>query len=163
MGDYLGHMPHHLSHWLDPVVPSRHLPLMAIKLPLHEAVVMIGSSILAIVCFAIGIFGFRNKQTITDFLSAFGPIQKVLEHKYYIDELYAAAILRPLATFASWCSNVMDKLAIDGAVNGIGNGAKRLGQRLRTIQDGDVQSYALIMVVGLAVAVVAMIVLGKSY
>lgn len=163
MGDYLGHMPHHLSHWLDPVVPSRHLPLMAIKLPLHEAVVMIGSSLLAIVCFAIGIFGFRNKQTITDFLSAFGPIQKVLEHKYYIDELYAAAILRPLATFASWCSNVMDKLAIDGAVNGIGNGAKRLGQRLRTIQDGDVQSYALIMVVGLAVAVVAMIVLGKSY
>lgn len=40
LGDYLGHMPHYLSHWLNPVVPSVHLPLVGVKLPLHEGVVM---------------------------------------------------------------------------------------------------------------------------
>lgn len=155
LGDYLGHMPHYLSHWLEPVVPTVHLPLTAVKIPLHEAVVMIGSSILAIASFTLGILAFRHKQSLSDYLSAIGPVQKVLEHKYYVDEFYAAAILRPIAKFSNWCADVMDKLAIDGAVNGIGNGAKKLGQRLRTVQDGDVQSYALVMAVGLAVIMVA--------
>jgi len=163
LGDYLGHMPHHLGHWLAPVVPERHLPLMAVKLPLHEAVVMIGSSVLAIVCFTLGVIGFRNKQSLTDYLSGIAPIQKILEHKYYVDEFYAMAILRPLAKLAAWCADVMDKLAIDGAVNGVGNGAKRLGQRLRALQDGDVQSYALVMAIGLAFAMVGLVVLGKSF
>lgn len=153
LGDFLGHMPHYLSHWLEPVVPSHHLPLVAVKLPLHEAVVMVASSVIAILSFAFGVMVFRKKQSISDLIGGLLPIQKILEHKYYIDELYAAAILKPLANFAKLCADVVDKLGIDGAVNGVGNGARRLGQRLRALQDGDVQTYALIMGLGLAGAV----------
>lgn len=161
LGDYLGHMPHLLSQWLDPVVPSRTLPLMAVKLPLHEAVVMGGSSVLAIICFGLGILLFRKHQSVTDLMKAFAPLEKVLAHKYYIDELYAAVILNPLAKLAKFCSDVIDRLAIDGAVNGFGNGARRLGDRLRTMQDGDVQTAAIWMVAGLAVAVAGILVLAR--
>jgi NADH-quinone oxidoreductase subunit L len=161
MGDYLGHMPHMLSHWLDPVVPARALPLMAIKLPLHEAVVMIGSSVLAIFCFALGILLFRRHQTVTDLVHAFAPLEKVLAHKYYIDELYAAVILNPLQKLAKLCAEVIDRLGVDGAVNGFGNGARRLGDRLRLIQDGDVQTAALWMVTGLAIAVAGILLLAR--
>lgn len=154
LGDYLGHMPHHLGHWLAPVVPELHLPLTAVKLPLHEAVVMIGSSLLAVCCFTLGVVAFRHKQSLTDYLSSIAPIQKVLEHKYYVDEFYALVFLGPIAKLSTLCAEFVDKLGIDGAVNGIGSGAKKLGQRLRTIQDGDVQSYALVMGVGLAVGLV---------
>lgn len=161
LGDYLGHMPHALSHWLEPVVPTRALPLMAVKLPLHEAVVMIGSSILAIVSFTLGVVLFKNKQSITELVSGLAPIEKVLAHKYYIDELYQLVILGPIAKFAQVCSDIIDRLGIDGAVNGVGNGARRIGTRLKALQDGDVQTAALWMVAGTALAVAGTLILAR--
>jgi NADH-quinone oxidoreductase subunit L len=161
LGDYLGHMPHALSHWLEPVVPTRVLPLMAVKLPLHEAVVMIGSSLLAIVSFTLGILLFKNKQSITELVSGLAPIEKVLAHKYYIDELYQLVILGPIAKFSQICSEIIDRLGIDGAVNGVGNGARRIGTRLKALQDGDVQTAALWMVAGTALAVAGTLILAR--
>ncbi len=161
LGDYLGHMPHALSHWLEPVVPTRVLPLMAVKLPLHEAVVMIGSSVLAIVSFTLGIVLFKNKQSITELVSGLAPIEKVLAHKYYIDELYQLVILGPIAKFSQICSDIIDRLGIDGAVNGVGNGARRIGTRLKALQDGDVQTAALWMVAGTALAVAGTLILAR--
>lgn len=161
LGDFLGHMPHHLSQWLSPVVPVRELPLTAVKLPLHEAVVMAGSSVLALVCFTLGIVLFRNKQTVTELLSGFASLEKVLANKYYIDELYEAVILKPLASLAKVCSDIIDRLGIDGAVNGVGSGARKVGQRLKAIQDGDVQTAALWMVAGTALAIAGMIILAR--
>ena len=133
-------------------MPTRHLPLMAVKLPLHEAVVMIGSSVLAITCFTLGVVLFRNKQSVSELLSGFAPLEKVLANKYYIDELYEAVILKPLGQLAKVCSDIIDRLGIDGAVNGVGNGARRVGSRLKALQDGDVQTAALWMVAGTALA-----------
>jgi NADH-quinone oxidoreductase subunit L len=161
LGDYLGHMPHALSQWLEPVVPARHLPLVAVKLPLHEAVVMIGSSVLAIASFTLGIVLFKNKQSITELVSGLAPIEKILAHKYYIDELYQLVILGPIAKFAQVCSDIIDRLGIDGAVNGVGNGARRIGTRLKAMQDGDVQTAALWMVAGTALAVAGTLILAR--
>ncbi len=156
LGDYLGHMPHYLSHWLEPVVPTRALPLVAVKLPLHEAVVMAGSSVLAILGFTAGVMLFRSRQNVTDLLGqGFAPAQKVLEHKYYVDELYDAAILKPLGRLAKLSADVVDRLGIDGAVNGIARGAKASGQRLRVLQDGDIQTYGLMMGLALGLAALA--------
>lgn len=161
LGDFLGHMPHALSNWLEPVVPTRVLPLVAVKLPVHEAVVMIGSSILAIVSFTLGVVLFKNKQSITELLGGLAPIEKVLAHKYYIDELYQLVILGPIAKVAQVCSDIIDRLGIDGAVNGVGNGARRIGTRLKALQDGDVQTAALWMVAGTALAVAGTLILAR--
>jgi NADH-quinone oxidoreductase subunit L len=80
-----------------------------------------------------------------------------LLHKYYVDELYAAAIVRPLvwlSTHVFW--RAVDAAGIDGAVNGVAEGATRLGDRLRHVQSGNTRSYAVWVVIG-AIVVIAIV------
>jgi NADH-quinone oxidoreductase subunit L len=73
----------------------------------------------------------------------------VVLHKYYVDELYNAAIIRPLlwiATNVLW--HVVDEGVIDGTVNGVGRVARESGSELREIQSGNARSYATWVVMG---------------
>jgi NADH-quinone oxidoreductase subunit L len=100
-----------------------------------------------------------------------GPIYTVLKNKYYFDELYDWAFVRPAYWIAETFTNQwMDRGVIDGflhivartagriggffrnkidkpVVNGfgdfVGEGAKKLGRSLRFIQTGRVQQYLL--------------------
>jgi NADH-quinone oxidoreductase subunit L len=79
-----------------------------------------------------------------------------LLNKYYVDELYAAVIVNPLM----WIStNVLWKTAdvagIDGAVNGIADGATAIGDTVRRTQSGNTRSYAVWVVVGALVVIAA--------
>jgi NADH-quinone oxidoreductase subunit L len=78
-------------------------------------------------------------------------------HKYYVDEIYAAVVVRPLL----WLStNVLwkgvDVAAIDGSVNGIAEGLTAIGDETRRTQSGNTRSYAVWVVVG-AIVVVALV------
>ena len=85
------------------------------------------------------------------------PAYKTLLNKYYVDELYAAVVVKPLL----WIStNVLWKAAdvagIDGAVNGIADGARAIGDGVRHTQSGNTRSYAVWVVIG-AMVVIAVI------
>jgi NADH-quinone oxidoreductase subunit L len=153
LGDYLGHMPHYLSHWLDPVVPAKHLPLVGVKIALHEGVVMAGSSILAMISFFAGIKLFKKHIFVQDIISGFKPFEKVLANKYYVDELYNVVVVNPIKIISNFCASIIDKNIIDGAVNGIGSQVKKIGSGLRVLQTGDIQSYAFMMIMGLLLAI----------
>jgi NADH-quinone oxidoreductase subunit L len=76
-------------------------------------------------------------------------VHKLLYHKYYVDELYAAMIVRPLmwlSTNVLW--KVVDAGMIDGTVNGVANGAAAVGDTVRHTQSGNTRSYAVWVVVG---------------
>jgi len=153
LGDYLGHMPHYLSHWLDPVVPSKHLPLVGVKIALHEGVVMAGSSIVAIISYFTGVALFKKHMFVKDILGAFSPVEKILAKKYYVDELYEVIVVNPIKKISLFSANIIDKFVVDGAVNGIGSKVKRLGTGLRFLQTGDIQTYAFMMLMGLVLVV----------
>jgi len=85
------------------------------------------------------------------------PAYTTLLNKYYVDEAYAAAVVRPLL----WIStNVLWKTAdvagIDGAVNGIATGTTAIGDGVRHTQSGNTRSYAVWVVVG-AIVILAVI------
>jgi NADH-quinone oxidoreductase subunit L len=85
------------------------------------------------------------------------PVYTTLLNKYYVDELYAAVVVKPLM----WIStNVLWKTAdvagIDGAVNGIASGATAIGDGVRHTQSGNTRSYAVWVVVG-ALVVIAVV------
>src|SRR5712671_6556422 len=85
------------------------------------------------------------------------PAYNTLLNKYYVDELYAAAVVRPLL----WISTVVlwkaaDVAGIDGAVNGIADGARAIGDGVRHTQSGNTRSYAVWVVVG-AIVIIAVI------
>ncbi len=74
---------------------------------------------------------------------------KLLLNKYYVDEIYSFLIVRPLlwiSTRVLW--HVVDEEIIDGAVNGLASGARKIGGGLRQIQSGNERSYASWIVIG---------------
>jgi NADH-quinone oxidoreductase subunit L len=80
-----------------------------------------------------------------------------LLNKYYVDELYAAVVVKPLLWLSShvlW--QTVDVQMIDGAVNGIAHGASEVGDGVRHAQSGNTRSYAVWVVIG-AIVVIAII------
>ncbi|HEY8782014.1 MAG TPA: NADH-quinone oxidoreductase subunit L [Mucilaginibacter sp.] len=70
-------------------------------------------------------------------------------HKFYIDELYDAVIRKPLDALSVFFYKVVDRLGIDGIVNGFGKGAVESSKGLRLLQTGNVGFYIFMMVVGI--------------
>jgi NADH-quinone oxidoreductase subunit L len=74
---------------------------------------------------------------------------KLLLGKYFVDELYAAVIVRPLV----WISRqvlwkFVDERVIDGAVNGVADATQGAGNQVRQTESGNTRSYATWIVIG---------------
>ena len=78
-------------------------------------------------------------------------IAKVLENKWYVDELYDAVIVRPLGALSVMLNNIIEKLGIDGAVNGAGKLVNWSSGKVRLVQSGQVGFYIFAMVLGITV------------
>ena len=70
-------------------------------------------------------------------------------HKFYIDELYDMIIRKPLDALSVFFYNVVDRLGIDGFVNGLGKGSIEASKGLRLLQTGNVGFYIFMMVIGI--------------
>jgi len=76
---------------------------------------------------------------------------KVLENKWYVDELYEKIIVRPLHSFGGFLNNFIEKVIIDGLVNGTGRLVNYGSRQLRLLQSGQVGNYVLLMVLSMLV------------
>lgn len=78
-------------------------------------------------------------------------LAKVLENKWYVDELYDAVIVRPLGMLADVLDRFAEKMGIDGIVNGTGKLVRWSSDRVRLLQTGQVGFYIFVMVIGMVV------------
>ncbi|HUK56142.1 MAG TPA: NADH-quinone oxidoreductase subunit L [Nitrospiria bacterium] len=69
-------------------------------------------------------------------------------NKWYFDELYDRVIVRPTRRLADRLWRTVDVHTIDEAVNGVGRETLAGARILRLIQSGQLQHYALVMMVG---------------
>jgi NADH-quinone oxidoreductase subunit L len=76
------------------------------------------------------------------------PLQRAAANGWYLDTYYANALVRPGRALASFSANVFDLGVVDGAVNAVGGGVRRLAAAGRRIQTGFVRSYALGLFLG---------------
>ena len=70
-------------------------------------------------------------------------------NKFYIDEIYDFLIRKPLDALSVFFYNVVDRLGIDGLVNGVGKSAVESSKGLRLLQTGNVGFYIFMMVAGI--------------
>jgi len=84
------------------------------------------------------------------------PIHALVEHKYYIDELYDLVIVRPALAFARFLNDVVETRVIDGAVNAVAAFVVLEAREFRLIETGRVRSYALVTLGG-AVGIVLIV------
>jgi NADH-quinone oxidoreductase subunit L len=145
----------YFEHFLAPVLATASGPAAAAAESAGGAAeivqALLGAPVIA------GLFGFllawwfyiRSPETPKKLAASLSGPYKLLSGKYFIDEFYAATIVRPLV----WISDkvlwhVVDEGAIDGAVNGVARVSRESGDRLRHANSGNARSYATWIVVG---------------
>jgi NADH-quinone oxidoreductase subunit L len=77
----------------------------------------------------------------------FPRLGRLLENKYYVDELYHAAVVKP---YRWLCDSLgeFDRRVVDGLVNGVGAFLEVGAQILKLFQTGHVRNYALALFLG---------------
>ncbi len=153
-GGWIG-IPHAnaLEHWLDPVFAPAQMKLLASESGSTglEIILMIVSVSAA----AAGIYAARRlylqypgKERAA--AKRFPVLYRILSQKYYIDEIYDAVVVKPIASISEkilWKG--IDKGAIDGSVNGAASFISSCAQLLRKVQNGVAQFYAVMFVGGI--------------
>jgi NADH-quinone oxidoreductase subunit L len=105
------------------------------------------ASALAVIYFAYSLF-IVNGVEPAESEEEMKPWEKLVYNKFYVDELYDAAIRKPLDFFSNIFYKVFDKEIIDGIVNGVGSAVTGLGGMVRMFQTGNIGFYIVSMVLG---------------
>jgi len=126
--------------------------------PLHNIVPML----LGIGAVAVGLFAAFSlyQNAVTDPLPAkLGGLATAMKNKFYFDEIYEATFIRA-HDFIAAVADFIDRWLVDWACIGLVRGGTDFtGRALRLVQTGNLQTYAFLFVLG--VAVVLYLVLGK--
>ena len=110
-----------------------------------EYMLMAGSSVLIVISILFACVRYKNFKVETS-SQGFG---KLLENKWYVDELYNAIIVKPLQRTAAFFNNIIENKVIDGIVNGVGRAVQYSSRQIRLVQSGQVGAYVLLMVIGM--------------
>lgn len=151
---------HQLEHFLAPIFAASTKLQHAHHID-HNTELMMMFGVMAIIIVIIVIAWSRfSKYQKTD-TEATG-LGKVLENKWYVDELYDTIIVKPLMALARILNNFVEKYIIDGLVNGVGRAVQYSGRQLRLIQSGQVGGYILLMVLSILVFFAIQLLLKKG-
>ncbi|HLA52340.1 MAG TPA: NADH-quinone oxidoreductase subunit L [Flavitalea sp.] len=139
---------HALEQFLHPIF-ARSEELKATHAVDHgtEWILLIVSAGGALVVSIIAWMRFSKKP---DFEKA-GGLAKVVENKWYVDELYDRIIIAPVNWVGNFFNRYIEKGLIDWIVNGSGRAVQYSSRQLRWMQSGQVGSYVLLMVLGMLV------------
>ncbi len=145
------HAPHLLGQWLHPIFATAMSHYEYSENHSLEWVLMGVALTLAL----IGVFAARSMYKRPTASLPPAPTDaawyRLLMDKWRIDELYDATVLTPLRRLAGVLHTQADVKLIDGLfVRGTAKVIGRVGDGLRLLQNGDVQTYVTAVVVGLA-------------
>jgi NADH-quinone oxidoreductase subunit L len=89
-------------------------------------------------------------------------LYRIVENKFYIDEIYSVVIVTPLLMFTRiFLGGLVDSVLVNGSANAAGATTKGLSTLTSRIQSGNIRSYAGWLALGAAAVLVVMI-FGRS-
>jgi len=124
-------------------------------------IVGLATMVLATLLF-LGAYRWYVARTWKPWSSRFPWAQRLLERKYYFDEIYNAAIVRPMDGIADVGLRDIEKPVFDGAVVGTGHAAVAGASSLSLTQSGYFRNYVLVFVGGAVVAAVLLLIRANS-
>jgi NADH-quinone oxidoreductase subunit L len=142
------------SHWLttflEPVfAPSKallhHTPLDHTTEFILMGVVVALSIVVILIAYSMYV---GKKQVPAAEGQIRSSIQNLLYNKYYVDELYNAIIVKPLYWLSGIFDKVVEHLAIDKIINGLGSSVVAGSKVARLVQNGGIGYYVFIMIIG---------------
>jgi NADH-quinone oxidoreductase subunit L len=123
-----------------------------------------GSGVVIIASIAVGLLGIYlgwlvyGKGSVSRMVIAerMPWLVKLLEQSYYMDELYAAVIIKPLKAVGA-ALTVFDEYVVGGVVRAAGLATSSVGRLSARLQNGQMQTYSLAAVIGLVIIAAAIV------
>jgi NADH-quinone oxidoreductase subunit L len=144
---------HVLERWLKPVFEGGALETAAHPALSHATEVM-----LIVISVAAGLTGIavafrlylQKPAAATALAARFAGLRTLLEHKYWVDEIYEGLFVRSTSSIARWFWRFWDERIVDGTVNGVASVFEGASAVFRLFQTGFVGTYALFFTLGVA-------------
>ncbi len=142
---------HELNQFLAPVFAGARANEHAHHLSHETEYMLMGIVIgLTLVMILIAYFRYvRGKRVPASEEASLNPVHRLVYNKYYIDELYEAVVTRPLNGLSKATDAVVERLFIDGIVNGSGKLVTWGSKTLRLVQTGNIGFYVFAMVISI--------------
>lgn len=142
-----------IAEFLSPVIPVKNESTVSSS---TEMLLMALSTGLVLITILFAWFRFRKYQAKEE-----KGLGKILEKKWYVDELYEKIIVKPLNWLGDFLGSVIERSVIDKIVNGFGKGVNYGSRQLRLLQSGQVGNYILLMVLSMLLVFVIQFFLRK--
>ncbi len=135
-------------HWIDETAE-----------PLVQATVTedYGTSAIAVSLALLGFFVARRAFHAGRQLVPNPGIWRVLEHKFYFDELYDALFYRPAAALSVALRRNVEEPVVERSLDEIGSGTIQVGGEVARVQSGLLRTYAVAIAFAVAVLVVVFV------
>lgn len=149
IGGFVG-VPHvmgghnEIAAFLQPVIPVHEATHPVSETTEYALMGGVTVAVIAVILFAWN----QTKNFTAKENTGFG---KLLESKWYVDEIYDAIIVKPVQNIGTFFNTVFEKKGIDGIVNGVGKAVNYGSRQIRLLQSGHVGTYVLLMVIGILV------------
>jgi NADH-quinone oxidoreductase subunit L len=158
---FLGLGPNRFEQWLEPVFASAEpvgaahglAGTPAIHDPALEWGLMLASlALVSLAALAAWRVYTRRPEVPDKVARSFGGLYRLARDKYRVDEAYDAAVVRPLVGGSRRVLfGIVDQRVIDALVNLTGIVTRFTGHLVAFVQTGQVQTYALVLLLGVAV------------
>ncbi|MCX8057231.1 MAG: NADH-quinone oxidoreductase subunit L [Ignavibacteria bacterium] len=154
---FVGESGNLFKNWLNPVYEPAEMFLLHVSLHSHATEIL-----LMVISVAIAISGIllarhfylQNIKPIEWLIDKFNRLYKLVFNKYYVDEIYNFLFVNPIVKFSEkFLWKINDTIIIDGFINGTAEMIDEIGKRIRKVQTGIAQFYALIMIFGITLII----------
>ena len=146
------HGGHRLEEFLAPVFAQSNAITVKNELSHSKEYLLMGTSV--VLSLAALLYAWKKFSRYQHTGKEETGMGKLLENKWYVDELYDAIIVKPFRSMARYFNDVMEKKGIDGLVNGVGKMVNYSSRQIRLLQSGQVGAYVLLMVLGILVLLI---------
>jgi NADH-quinone oxidoreductase subunit L len=145
----LGEKANLFNRFLEPVIRPGH----EAHLSLNTEWLLILASVAVALCgiYIAYVFYLKSPRTPHRLVGRFPALYRLLYNKYYVDELYDAAFVRPMVGGSQAVYDNFDLKVIDGTIHGTASAAGSAGRWLSVIQSGLIKDYALVILLGVVI------------
>jgi NADH-quinone oxidoreductase subunit L len=152
-----------IGHFLDPVFTSG----AAVEVATASHGLEIGLALISVLVALGGLgiaysFYYKKPGTAATLAERVPALYRLVENKFYIDEIYSALIVSPLLMFSRlFLNGLVDGGIVNGSGAAAGATTKGLSSLVRRVQSGNIRSYAGWLALG-AAAVLLVMIFGRS-
>jgi NADH-quinone oxidoreductase subunit L len=156
------HAPNLFGHFLSSAAgPTSAITTQAVNMPSEWGLIAI-STLVAFGGVLWAYFGYKAKDGLDLLIPAAAKpdaaFYQLLLQKWRVDELYDALFTAPGRKLSQVLYSIVDLKLVDGVVDGVGRLTVRASELARNVQNGYVRSYALTILVGVVIVLVAIMV-----